>query len=468
MIATRINLKGFKCFKDDITFKLDRLNLITGDNGIGKSTLARDSFLFCLFGYSNTTLEKLANRKLKNKEYKVRIEFEEQKKKIIIERKFPSSLTIYEDGIKLDFNNKEAQEYIGKLFKNLDYFKKFRTIDSEEGINVLGEGKTSIKKTLLSFQEDWFNSIRQQLLDKKREREFYNKDKCISNHYPSEKRLGIINKYIDRFTDGCNNFKKEIENQVRVISDINLKIGKVQGEKDFHLSKLNKIKSLDICPTCTQKVSNEIKETVNQNLLLEVDKCKNKLLPLEKEFSLEQEVYKIGNNLKDKYSSKLIKLKELKDKLDIAIKQKDFKYSNKDILIMNECIKEIDYFYGRFITEWIKTLEPIMNSILDKINLKISFKDDFDIVLYKEELEYTYKEMSMGQKLILSLALKIAILLEQGEKGLIIADEGFSSLTEENIQYVLKLFKDLPFQLICVIHRYSTNDENINLIELEK
>lgn len=38
-MLTKIELKNFKCFKDEIQFPLRQINLLTGKNGLGKSTL---------------------------------------------------------------------------------------------------------------------------------------------------------------------------------------------------------------------------------------------------------------------------------------------------------------------------------------------------------------------------------------------------------------------------------------------
>lgn len=466
MIITRVSLKGFKNFKEEHTFKFDKINLIRGENGSGKSTLAIDSLLFVIFGYSSQTLEKLVTRSLKNKECRVRTEIEDRGKKIIIDRKYPTSLDIYENGIKLNFSNKENQEYLNNLFNSLDWFRKFRMVDSKEGINILEEGKTSLKKTLLSLQEDWFNEVRQKLLRKKLERETYNKDKCIWKHSPSEKRLVILKENIINLTKEDNNLNKEISDQSKIINDISFKIGRINGETDSYSSKLNRIKSLTVCPTCTQSISDEIKENVKNDLQATMLDCMNKTAPLESQLVAEREIFKEIDKVKKFNNEHLIKIRELRDRLEVAIKQKDFKYTKKDVLIIDKCIKELDNFYSYFITEWIRTLEPIINSILDKIGFKISFKNDFELILHKEGEEYFYKDLSTGQRLILSIAMKLAILLERNERGLLIADEGLSSLDETNLAYIIKLFADLPFQLVAIIHRFETEEENINIINL--
>jgi ABC-type molybdenum transport system ATPase subunit/photorepair protein PhrA len=56
--------------------------------------------------------------------------------------------------------------------------------------------------------------------------------------------------------------------------------------------------------------------------------------------------------------------------------------------------------------------------------------------------------------------------MERGESGLVIADEGFSSLDADNLKMVLDVFKNLPFQLLCVVHRLNDIPDNVNIINL--
>lgn len=673
MLITRLYLKGFKCFKEERSFVIDRINLISGSNGQGKTTLAVDSILFAIYGYSSQTLEKLVSKSLKIKECLVRIELEDNGKKLIIERTYPTSLTIYENGIKLNFpNTKETQDYLNSLFSNIDWFKKFRMIDTKEGINILEEGKTSLKKTLLSLQESWFNNIRQKLLDKKRIYEEYSVNKKPYSFYLSEKRLNIleegynkldiqlkndkqdlikhqeglnnlktnynnvvfklqstdsqikdkdiklnkgiilVNDYIKKIEvatnkplkadisvidynkqiltkEECLNKKLELLNETKLfaiqlhkdITATNIQINSLQNEinnaedkiedlneqilglegiqietkcdkcgslitieqkdkfknenegkikllvkklEDLHNLSLERNKELnelennldkiniDILERDKEiaKVRIDIKELNNQRLLQDKDiaEIKNQKqnkeaeinkytellnvydkeniqLEIELEELTEQReiIYKeepilkvdvlekqtiiiyyteLYNKLEKKYQLTFQRKNQLKE----AFKFKEYKYTNKDLLIINKCIKELDNFYNYFITEWIKTLEPIINSILDKIGFRIEFKNDFDIVLYKDNEEYTYKDLSQGQRLLLSIALKLALLLESNEKGLLIADEGFDALDDENLNYIIRLFKDYPFQLLAMVHRFSMEDEDINHINL--
>ena len=44
-MINKIILKNFKCFKDETTFKTNKLNLLTGINGRGKSSLLQSILL---------------------------------------------------------------------------------------------------------------------------------------------------------------------------------------------------------------------------------------------------------------------------------------------------------------------------------------------------------------------------------------------------------------------------------------
>jgi len=166
--------------------------------------------------------------------------------------------------------------------------------------------------------------------------------------------------------------------------------------------------------------------------------------------------------------NKKLKLNDLLLKLESRIRQKDYIYTNKDVLLYKKAIEELDLFCNNFIVDWLKNFEPIINNIISKINFKIEFdfNKKLDLRLIKNNQTYSYKELSTGQKLILSIAFKLAILLEKNETGLIIADEGFSNLDYDNLNYIVELFKDLPFQLIMMLHRYEDIPEGVNVIKL--
>jgi|WetSurMetagenome_2_1015567.scaffolds.fasta_scaffold08563_5 predicted ATPase len=58
-MINKLGLCGFKCFKDPQEFKLSKLNLFTGFNGRGKSTVFQSLLMLAQSLYSNGTIEKL-------------------------------------------------------------------------------------------------------------------------------------------------------------------------------------------------------------------------------------------------------------------------------------------------------------------------------------------------------------------------------------------------------------------------
>ncbi|KKK81951.1 hypothetical protein LCGC14_2808270, partial [marine sediment metagenome] len=174
-----------------------------------------------------------------------------------------------------------------------------------------------------------------------------------------------------------------------------------------------------------------------------------------------QQLFKWFVPTREMYASEVSGLAELARrvpyKLENIIERKDYKWTTNDVEIIKQAIKELDNFSSYYITEWIKILEPIINDILTKINFQVSFeineKGNIDVNLLRNGEVYNYKDLSAGQRLVVSISFQLALLLENTQEGFIIADEGFSNLDIENLKLILELFKNLPFQLLCVIHR---------------
>lgn len=466
MIIKKITLNNFKNFEGKHVFEFYKTNIIHGENGSGKSTLAVDSLLFALFGYSDQALEKLPTKWLNSASCLVIVEINDY----IITREYPTKITIIKAGEELKFSNsREAQSYLNNVFGDVIQFKKFRMIDSSKGINILEEGQITLKKTLLSFNQDILNNIRERLLKKKRDREIWNKDKAvIYNLYPSEKRLTLIRIKLEETRNNFYKIEKEINDLIKEYNEYINRQGQLENKKETIKWQKDQLLQTTNCYTCKQL----LQETTKNTLLSEKNE-EIKLLNASLKENLEiltetQEIIEQHKVIKENLRDKINKLIELIRKLEARIKQKDYKYTEKDILIMKKSIEELDNFYSYYITEWVKTLEPIINSIVNKIGFSIKFlyTEDFDIKLYKNNQEYEYKDLSTGQKLILSLAFKLALLLEKNKTGIVIADEGFSSLDESNLKFVLDFFKDMPFQLFAIIHRLNNIPEDIKEIKL--
>lgn len=474
MKIRQITVKKFKNFLDK-TIKLDKIVLFKGPNGSGKSTLALESLLFCLHGY--TPLETLKDVPTRNqaKSCEVETDLTHDGKEYKIVRCYPTKLTIFEDNEKLVFtNSSEAQKWINATFGDRTYFQKFRIVDAySKDANILEEGQTTLKKIIFSISEDTFNNIRKKLNDIKREREIFNKDKAVVYKiYPSMKRLNVI----------CENLKKLESQRAEVMQTVRdwdndlrtleREMGMLEEQKKTKIRQRDKINSNTACYVCKQKVSENIQKGIITELNKQIENAEKSITEKNKDRTNVKEILASEKKVLDTFSPRILILNELKMKLQARLKLKDYKYTDRDVLIAKKAIEEVDILSTYYLTESVKILEPIMNDVLSKINFSIRFivneKNKFSISLYKDDTEFKYKDLSTGQKLLLQIAFKLALLLERGESGIIIADEGMGSLDEENLHHVLGIFENLPFQLFLVLHRFEEVPDNIKVINLNE
>jgi len=254
MLRKSTKIKGFKNFDKEITFYYNDITLVKGKNGAGKTTLALDSLLFCLYGYYNQSLSELPT-KGKTSCY-IEEEIMHDNHNYRIRREYPTKLTIHEDDNKMPFvNSRDAQQFLNKLFKNVEYFKKFRMIDNMAGINILEEGKTSLKRTLLSVNQGFFNNIRKRLLDKKRNQDIYNKDKAVVySHYPSETRLKALKSKMESVLGEIRGYETDISDLNRDLDQLHRKQGQLESNKQKSQWEKNKLLENESCYACGQEL----------------------------------------------------------------------------------------------------------------------------------------------------------------------------------------------------------------------
>lgn len=471
MIIKSLEFHNYKCYSDfKVYFHI--INFIKGANGVGKSTLGKEAHLFCIYGYSDKKLNELPNKFNKAKSCWVKEEIEKDGNLYLIKRNVPTKLEILKNNEPVIFaTNAEAEQYLKNLFGEVKIFKKFRMIDNKMGINFLEEGQVSLKKTIFSLSQEKFNQARDNLNKIKHEREIYNKDNAmIEAHYPSEFRLNAITLGLTELNKHYNTINEEAKKLRIDLNDYNRKQGEINTNKNRTKWQRDKLLQDNYCYECKQllpkpnkqemlKNKNDLIERLNQQYKENLDIIEElKEILVQTEKSLEPIL------------PKREKLLTLKNKLETRIKQKNYKYTNRDVEIAKQAIKELDSLASRCLVKTISTLEPIINSVLEKINFKVNFEVDekgkFNITLEKDNNIFSYDSLSDGQKLILQIAFKLALLLSRGENGLLIADEGLSSLDEENLNHILMIFENYPFQLIFCLHHFSDVPENVKVIEL--
>jgi DNA repair exonuclease SbcCD ATPase subunit len=473
MYLKKVILNDYKCFSGKHEFDFAKINLVSGENGSGKSTLALQALLFTLFGYSEVTLPSLPTRNLTSPNTYVQVELEYLGVQYTIKRSIPTAINIYIDGVEVTLsNNSLKQQKLEEIFQNVDFFRKFRMIDIKDSINILEQGPQALRKTLVDFDNSInINEVRTNFLGKKSIREQYNKDiAVIYTHYPSSNRYAILNEAFDEVSSKLMELDRDLRNNETLFYELSNKKTRIEVEKTTLADQKNTIITEQFCPVCHQQMPINIQKEILTNVSDRIIALNEKLSTIIDELQNQKEVIENVKQAKLNQITHKDKLTRLIHRLDGRLKQKDFIWTTKDVELMKRCISELDGFTTFYITEKLRCLEPLINNILNKLGFHVKFnindKNNFDITLIRNGVEYKYKDLSNGQRLFVTIAFQLALLMEKNEIGLIIADEGFSSLDQKNLELVFDLFKNTNFQLVAIVHRFATNDINVRNIKV--
>ena len=552
MILKEIKLKTFKCF-EDYSVSFEKINLIQGAIGIGKSTILQ-ALIFALFGYSEGILADLPTRG-KATSCKVTAIIEDNGHVVEVIREFPLKLTVKEDGKTLKMSTSEGNTYLVDRFGSRQDFFQFRIVDAySKETNLLEQGNVVFKKILFAGADEKFNEIRNNLNVIKLERERLNRDGIVLDIcYPSEKRLEVLNAslndvinryremdgdisladkglrdseiklsehenkivYLTKQINDIDNIRSSFDSKLiqnesrhteiqRTVGDLNkqieetinqrgtvltnycyackqpLKINKdiLVGKLDTEIKKLDaKLESMrnediEICrniPILKESIIKERLQKVEQ-FKKEIENLQTENVDLIEDIKNTKEIIAQDKDIRDNLLPKKEKIQSLKVKLENRLKQRQFIYTERDVIIVKKAIEELDKLSSVYLVETVGSLEPIINSVLEKIGFQIKFdvdtKGKFNILLSKEDIQYKYSDLSCGQRLILQIALKLSLLLQQSKTGIILSDEGLSALENNNLEDIINLFKELNFQLVFVLQRASIEDPEINIIKL--
>lgn len=474
MLINKITLSDFKNFKGIHEFTFNKLNLISGENGAGKSTIALHSLLFALFGYSEVKLSELPTRNYKGANTYVQVDLDYLGNNYIITRTIPTAVSIKLNGFDLTFaNNQLKQAELDRLFRGVDYFRKFRMIDIKDSINILEDGQAGLRKTLVSFNDyEAISKIRGRLQIKKHERALLNKDQAVVyTHAPSEKRYEALGIKLLNVTENLNVLEKEIQDNEAHLNTIVYKRNRINDNKINLVKNRDSIMVDSACPTCKQTLPTATKHDLLNDIAQQLKDSSTLLQQIIDDCTSQGEVVTYLKSNKKSLIDKHTKLTRFRLRLETRLKQKQYVWTTQDVLVIKKAIEELDTFSTFYLTEKLKTLEPLINDVVSKIGFKVRFditdKGNFDIILDNNGVEYKYKDLSNGQRLLVTTAFQLALLMEKGDNGLIIADEGFSSLSDKNLSLIIDLFKNSNFQLLFVVHRYTTTDNEIKSICLK-
>ena len=474
MILDSIELTNYKSYFGTHTFSFDKINLIVGANYIGKSTIC-NAIKFCLYGDTGkkVSLSDLPTRGLATS-CSVTTNWTIGVDKYSITREVPTKTTMLRNGSKVNTGtSSQIQPYINDLFGTSELFKKFRMIDTREGINILEGSELELKKTLFANEDESLSKARTQLLNKINEIEKYlTSQKTVSIHYPStirksylESRLALVNKEeytLNTELKQFHNIENEYSSSIRKYNDIiftnNSKTASVNHSKK--------------CPECKQDIKVTISDELLKGYAQATLEAKESLGGCKTGLIVTQEYVRAAERALDEKSKLKTRINNLLYKLSLSFKRDAIaKYTEKDLVLAKAALSKFDEFGSYYIKRQLEYIEPIINEIASIVDIQVRFvlneKGKLDIEMVQNGTAYSYEDISEAQKLTIGVAFKLAVLIRDGKRGLVISDEGCSCLDNNNLRKIFDMFSNTEFQLVSVVHRADDLD-NVNVIDLNQ
>ncbi len=560
IIFESIKYKNFLSSGNQITeIQLNKAKstLIVGQNGSGKST-ALDALSFGLFGKAHRNIKKdqLINS-INCKETIVEVKFRVGKSQFKIIRGIkPSVFEIWKNGEMIN-QSSHAREYqqileqnILKLnhksfhqvvvlgsssfipFMQLSTSHRRDVIEDLLDINIFSKMNLILKDEVYKLKEelkdiDYKISIQENKIETQKK---YIKDIKILNEEVKEDKLNQIH---DAYHE-----KIELENRIehcqkeyyKNIDQVEKNLKDLHDQKQSNMHSMARVKSkieslvknakfyedhLE-CPTCTQSITKEIRETKIQESKDEAKTLQRTINELSEnsegiENCLEsaishQEYYRgiltdISNDEKE-----IKKLSALMQKLDKEIKnyssndlnnantelgnmvtnEEDLKQNKKDLsetFKYNSAILEMLRDTG-IKTKIIKQYLPIINKFVNQYLQVLDFYVHFDLdenfhetIRSRHRDAFTYDSFSEGEKQRIDLALlfawrQIAKMKNSISTNLLVLDETFdSSLDVDGVENLLKILYTLPddSNVFVISHKREVLDDRFeNKIEFIK
>jgi ABC-type dipeptide/oligopeptide/nickel transport system ATPase subunit len=462
MQINKLILKNYKLFKNaEINF--DKINIICGENGVGKSTILKG----IIYGYYGEGCGNILLDLISFGEKFTEVKLESNQFSVI--RKIPTILQIFQDNKEIQFNTSTLkQNWINEQIGNYDFFKKYRLF-TKQSINLLDLGITSLRKELMTFIDDKFAEKRESLLAKKLERETYNVNKRLYSFNLSDKRLLILEMGLRKLQEELNIAKKDCDEQYKIIGNYKSEVDsrkKIIYFKEQDKKKLNGGNCPILNVKCSQ-ISGQL-EKVNIIKNKEIGTINQEIEEIDNLLQSEEDYMNHYNKIYESIQGKIQRTKDYLMKLREAQKFSNYKYTLKDVQLYTDSIKTWDSFSGWYIQTWLDNLTCIINDLLKPINIIISFSADKQFLLITEDnREMKYENLSDGQQVFLNIVFKIGILLNNGiNNGIVIIDDSINLLMMENIKKLIEVLKQTPFQIFLVKQDIVKGILDVNYIDI--
>ena len=507
---------------------LDRSSdtLVVGENGSGKSTVL-DALCFGLFGKPFRKISKyqLVNS-VNQKATEVELEFTVNNKKYRIFRGIkPNKMEIWIDGSLLNQTAK-VKDYQDNLEKNIlklnfhsftqivilgsSTFVPFMQLPSQQRREII-EDLLDIKifTAMNSLLKERISVNREKFLEVSKVVELEKEKLIVHQQYLNDiktanvERVGKLKEQIRISITSIENLQENItkhnktldelreritdEHEVRdKIQDIRNIESKLEDKKKVIRKDIDFYANNDVCPTCTQDISDEIKTRKIGDKNKKLSEIEQAFAQLEEEYNTINErlctIKEVSNNIIEttqtisdgnnqissinKYMMKLkddieqeestshnerdekLKIENIEKQIVIEEKNKSGVVHQKEVLDIAADLLKDKGIKTQIIKQYIPVMNKLVNKYLSAMEFFVNFQLDENFnesILSRYRDEFSYQSFSEGEKMRIDLALlltwrAIAKMKNSASTNLLILDEVFdASLDAGGCDEFLKL-----------------------------
>ena len=511
---------------------LDRSSdtLVVGENGSGKSTVL-DALCFGLFAkpFRKISKNQLINS-VNQKGTEVEVEFTVSNKRYRIFRGIkPNKMEIWIDGSLLNQTAK-VKDYQDNLEKNIlklnfhsftqivilgsSTFVPFMQLPSQQRREIIEDlldikiftAMNSLLKERISINRERFLEV-SKLVEVEKEKLIVHQQYLNDIKTANVERVGKLKEQIRISITSIENLQENIDKQNTTLDELRQRItdetevrDKIQDIRNIE-SRLEDKKKIvkkdiefyannDVCPTCTQDITDEIKTRQISDKNIKLEEIDTAFKKLEEEFNKVNErlcsIREVSNNIIqvtqsisdgnnqissiNKYMMKLkddieqeestshnerderLKIEKIEKQIVIEEKNKSEVVHQKELLdIAADLLKD-----KGIKTQIIKQYIPVMNKLVNKYLSAMEFFVDFQLdenfnesIMSRYRDKFSYQSFSEGEKMRIDLSLlltwrAIAKMKNSASTNLLILDEVFdASLDAVGCDEFLKLLGTL-------------------------
>ena len=533
---TEFNLNGAKT------------NLIVGANGAGKSTIL-DALTFSLFGKPFRKINKpMLMNSINGSDLVTEIEFESGKNQFKIVRGIkPGLFEIWQNGVLLDQSSSttDYQKYLEQNILKMNYksFTQIVVLGSSTFVPFMRlpvASRREIIEDILDIQifsimnlnlKEKIKTSGDELKEKDYEIDLLEEKITMQKNFIvnlelqnkndiEEKNAKVIHltkivKEVNDKLDHLNQDRNAIGDEIKEFSNATTKLkklgnlrGKIQQKFSSHRKEHEFFTENTTCPTCTQHISEDLRDTKVSEILNSIKELKQGMEEMEAAISLEEERETKFTKLSQKWNSLFndiqiqqfqissyqsqiqdlqkeitnlqnnnanrneedSKLSTLQTKLDEAKNQLTTIKEEQECLRAAAMLLKDNGIKTRIIKRYLPVMNDLINKYLQNMDFYVNFTldENFEETIksrYRDS--FSYESFSEGEKARIDIALlltwrAVAKLKNSVDTNLLILDEIFDGSLDTNgsseLGWILKNFDDNT-NVFVISHRENMEEK---------